>query len=207
MVENTIDGRKWTSKAMEKLKAFLERAPILVSNIIGTENGKDGVFIILESTKTKKFFPFEYELEPKVWVHNIKEALIPDYPRLFESITESHILTPAEKAELASERGTISNIPDFEERVVLKNCWRIDKVLHYRDIFILYLEGTATTGEDGKDIFKESKEHIMRRFKYCSSSVLFLKKIRNNEFADMESWSKDFFENSIPLDNLKIKET
>jgi hypothetical protein len=44
------------------------------------------------------------------------------------------------------------------------------------------------------------------RYKYCSSSVIYLKKLRNNEFKNVEEWSKEFFDGSIPLDDLKIKE-
>lgn len=206
MIESSIDGRKWSSNALEKLKAFLERSPLMVTNIIGTDNGKDGVFIIIESDKKKIFFPFDYEIDPKLWIHNIKDTLIPYYPRLVENIMEPHILTPKEKADMATTTGTITDIPDFENRVISRNCWRIDKVLHYRDIFILYLEGIVKMDDSGNESFVKVTKPVMRRYKYCSSSVIYLKKLRNNEFKNVEEWSKEFFDGSIPLDDLKIKE-
>ena len=67
---NSKNGKKWISDSIDKLHAYLDRAPILVSDIVGTENCVDGVYIIHEETKTKLFFPFDYDVEPKVWIHS-----------------------------------------------------------------------------------------------------------------------------------------
>lgn len=202
MIKESVNGKKWISQSVEKLKKYLSRAPLLVSDIIGTENCQDGVFIVIDSLKKKMFFPFEYEVEPKSWVHNIKENLVRYYPRLIESVTEKHTLTPEEQALYVERAGTIEGCPTTEDRVVKRNCWRIDKVLCYRDIFILYLEGTT----DKDNNFTSCKEPIMRRFKYMGSSVLFLKKQRAaTEAQEAQELSKDFFENAVPLDDVEVK--
>ena len=40
------NGKEWISKSIDKLHNYLDRAPVLVSDIVGTENCKDGVFIM-----------------------------------------------------------------------------------------------------------------------------------------------------------------
>lgn len=207
MLRESINGKKWITQSIEKLKKYLNRAPILVSDIIGTENCKDGVFIVIDSIKKKMFFPFDFDIEPKLWVHNIKETLVNFYPRLLEDIKEVHTFTPDEQALIVEKQASIDNIPIAEDRVVKQNCWRIDKVLCYRDIFILYLEGTFDMGTKR---FLPSEKPIMRRFKYMGSSVLFLKKQRSvvpngENDAELNALYKDFFENSVPLDDVEIK--
>lgn len=206
MLDKSTNGKRWISQSLEKLKKYLTRAPILVSDIIGTQNCQDGVFIVIDSIKKKIFFPFDFEKEPKVWVHDIKSNLIQYYPRLVEDITEIHKLTPDEQVMIIEKQGNIDNIPLTEERVIKKNCWRMDKVLCYRDIFILYLEGTFDVATNK---YTESETPIMRRFKYTGSSVLFLKNQRKiMAMGDKEllaELSKDFFDNSLPLDDVEVK--
>ena len=119
MVKEYINGNEWIRKTLEKMKAFLDRTPILVTEIIGTKDCKDGVFIIPEGAvddsheQVKLFFPFDYDIEPKSWVHNIREAIIPYYPHIVEPIYENVELTPKEMAIKAEEGVDISSIPKF----------------------------------------------------------------------------------------------
>lgn len=205
MIDKSVNGKKWISTSIEKLKAYLTRAPIMVSNVIGTQDCQDGVFIIMDSLKKKLFFPFDYEMEPKAWVHNIKENLVGFYPRLIENITEEHILSPEEQALVVEKTNDLNNVPDIGYKIVRQNCWRIDKVLCYRDIFILYLEGSISNPDHNGE-FTPATEPKMRRYKYAGSSVLLLKKYRQGNFGDVSEFSKDFFENSIPLDDVTVKD-
>lgn len=205
MVKEYINGNEWTRKALEKMKAFLDRTPILITEIIGTQDCKDGVFIIPEGAindsleEVKLFFPFDYDMEPKTWVHNIREAIIPYYPRIVEPIYENVELTPKEMAIKAEEGVDISSIPKFEKRLIKRNCWRIDKILCFKDIFILTLEGT-----DSKDGFI-SCEPKMVRYKYQGSSVIYLNKLRNREFKNYDEASKEFFNRAIFIDEVRVK--
>ena len=131
------NGKKWISDSIDKLHAYLDRAPVLVSDVVGTENCVDGVFIIHEETKTKLFFPFDYDTEPKIWVHDIKEKLIQFYPRIIENITEERASTSAEMAEFVLNGGDPSKVPVTTKETKQQKLWRIDKVQHYKDIFIL----------------------------------------------------------------------
>lgn len=207
MVKEYINGNEWTRKALEKMKAFLDRTPILITEIIGTQDCKDGVFIIPEGAinpdtleQVKLFFPFDYDMEPKSWVHNIREAIVPYYPRIVEPIYENVELTPKEMAIKAEEGADISSIPKFEKRLVKRNCWRIDKILCFKDIFILTQEGI--TDSSGKFTSCEPK---MVRYKYQGSSVIFLNKLRNKEFKDYNEASKEFFNRAIFIDEVRVK--
>lgn len=203
MLNKSVNGHKWVSTSLDKLKAYLSRAPIIVSDITGTVNGQDGVFIVLNDQKKKNFFPYEYETEPKVWVHKIKEWLVDYYPRLIETIKAPVELTADEKAMIVEETGSIENLPDYQEKVVQKNSWRIDKILAYREIFLLLKEGEIDS--DGN--FIKAEQPIMRRFKYTGSSIIFLKKYRSTTYKDLEKISNEFFENAIPLDDVEVRDS
>jgi len=208
MVKEYINGNEWTRKTLEKMKAFLDRAPILITEVIGTQDCKDGVFIMPDGVgdantlePKKIFFPFDYDMDSKAWVHNIKEAITPYYPRIIESIYDNVQLTPKEMAIKAEEGADISSIPKFEKRLVKQNCWRIDKILCFKDIFILTLEGT---------IDLNTKEFIpcepqMARYKYQGSSVIYLNKLRNKEFKNFDEASKEFFNRAIFIDEVRVK--
>ena len=201
MVVDNINDRKWVSSALNKLTNFLKRAPLWT---IKKNSERDfGVYIKFDD-KTL-FYPYDCNQEIKTWIRHIKEDLVKYYPRLIEDIVEDHILTPAEQA-LYIERhgGNIENIPTIENRVIKQNCWRIDKVLLHKNVFILYLEGSVIN-PTGDAVFLPAEEPVFKRFKYEGSAVLFMRKLRTAS-CDAEV-SKDFFENTIPLNNVKVAES
>ena len=200
MVVNSINERKWVSTALNKLTNFLKRAPLWT---VKKNSERDfGVYIKFDD-KTL-FYPYDCSQDVKNWIHHIKEDLVKYYPRLIEDIVEEHILTPAEHAlYIEKHGGDIENIPTIENRVIKQNCWRIDKVLLHKNIFILYLEGSIMNPH-GDSLFLPAEEPIFKRFKYEGLSVLFMKKLRTST-CDAET-SKDFFENTIPLNTVKVTE-
>lgn len=202
MILESKNGKKWISQAIDKLHAYLNRAPILVSDITGTENCVDGVFIVHDGSKTKKFFPFDFNEDPKVWVHKIKEAFLDLYPRVVENIYEKKALTPIEMALFIEKGGDPMNVPTIKNEITSQKLWRIDKVQVYKDIFILQLEGTKTP-KDTEWAKVDQETPIQSRYKFQGgSSVIYLTKYRNNEFANIEEAGKEFFENSIFIDEL-----
>lgn len=203
MILQSINGKHWAAKAVDKLKSFLSRAPILVTNIVGTENGQDGVFIIPANSSEKLFFPFDYELDQKVWVHNIKQNLLQFYPRIVEPVYEEKELTPIEAAMKLEEGVPISQLPKTERFVTKYNCWRIDKIQVYKDIFILYKE--ATLSADKELLTETTQVETQSRYKYQGSSVIFMSKYRNNDFATIEEAGEEFFENAIFIEEIAVK--
>ena len=194
------NGKKWISDSIDKLHAYLDRAPVLVSDVVGTENCVDGVFIIHEETKTKLFFPFDYDTEPKIWVHDIKEKLIQFYPRIIENITEERASTSAEMAEFVLNGGDPSKVPVTTKETKQQKLWRIDKVQLYKDIFILQLEGIRNIGETDWDY---NITPTQNRFKFLGGcSVMYLTKYRNKDFNNLIDAGEYFFSNSIFIDEL-----
>jgi hypothetical protein len=194
------NGKKWISDSIDKLHAYLDRAPVLVSDVVGTENCVDGVFIIHEETKTKLFFPFDYDTEPKIWVHDIKEKLIQFYPRIIENITEERASTSAEMAEFVLNGGDPSKVPVTTKETKQQKLWRIDKVQLYKDIFILQLEGIRNIGETDWDY---NITPTQNRFKFQGGcSVMYLTKYRNKDFNNLIDAGEYFFSNSIFIDEL-----
>jgi hypothetical protein len=194
------NGKKWISDSIDKLHAYLDRAPILVSDIVGTENCVDGVYIVHEETKTKLFFPFDYDIEPKIWVHNIKDKLIQFYPKIIENIYEERAATSIEMADFVLNGGKITDVPVLAKDFKYQKLWRIDKVQLYKDIFILQLEGIRNIGETDWDY---NITPTQNRFKFQGGcSVMYLTKYRNKDFNNLIDAGEYFFSNSIFIDEL-----
>lgn len=198
-----IDKRNeedWLKLAKSKLDRFLTRVPLWTKAKYSSQDF--GVYIYFDNKKL--FYPYECQIDVKSWIHRIKEDLVKYYPRLIEDIVENHVLTPSEQAMYVEKHGgDINSVPVSEIRTIKQNCWRIDKVLLHKEIFILVLEGTIRN-PTGDSLFMPSDEPISRRYLYNGSSALFMKKLRSS-ICDQEK-SKDFFENSTPLDNLLLKD-
>ena len=207
MIYNSVNGKKWIGKALEKFKAYANRAPILISEIVGTEKCVDGLFVIHETSKQKVFFPFDFEKDPKVWVHDIKQELLRFYPRLIEDIYEDVELTPKELAKKLEDSDVdFSSVNKFEKRLIYKNLYRIDKVQPFKDIFILIKEGKYNADNEPIEEEESSEEEkTQNRYKFNGSSVLFLNKYRSGKFDSIEEASQNFFENAIFVDELAVR--
>lgn len=200
MIKEQINGKKWISSAMDKLINYLKRAPVMATATTTTQKLVDGVEIEIEGVEDAPFFKFDYDKEPKVWVHDIKEELKDYYPRLIEDVYEDVELTPEEMAIKIEQGADPSSIKKSESRLIKQNCWRIDKVLCYKDIFLLYLEGELKNGSI------TPVEPKMARFKYNGSSVLFMDKLRREQnFENLIANSKEFFSRATFINEVNIK--
>lgn len=200
MIREQINGKKWISSAMDKLINFLKRAPLMATAITTTKRLVDGVEIEIDGVEEKPFFKFDYDKEPKVWVHDIKEELKDYYPRLIENVMQQTELTPEEMALRIEQGVDPTTIMKSELRVIKQNCWRIDKVLCYKDIFLLYLEGEMVDGKLSK------VEPKMARFKYNGSSVLFMDKLmRKHTMDSLLANSNEFFNRATFINEVNIK--
>ena len=80
--------------------------------------------------------------------------------------------------------------------------WRIEKVLSWKEIFILYPE--ARYDENNVKVpFNESKQY---RYQYNGSAILYLTKYRSGRFSDNDEASREFFRNASLINTLNIKE-
>jgi hypothetical protein len=200
MIKEVVDRRKWVSAAIDKLTAYLNRVPITVNYAI--ENSRIIITPEVENPK-ELIFDFDYNLEPKSWVHNIKEELLPFYPRLIEQVYEDVELTSEELALRLVNGEDPQNIPRVEKKVVKYNGFRIDKVLCYKDIFLLTLESEAITSTNKPDFKPVSPR--MFRYKYVVSSVIFLNKLKERKVSILEA-SEEFFKRAVLIDEVEVKE-
>jgi hypothetical protein len=142
------------------------------------------------------FFPWDFNVEPKDFIHNIKSFLEKKhYPILIETITEEHKLTKEELALMVEEGKSIQELPQYEKRIKEKKLWRIDKVILWKDIVIL-----VQIDNKGNTISNQY------RYKYNKNLVIFLKKYRSGEYADLEEAGNEFFNNSILVNEITPKE-
>ena len=196
MIAETINGEKWKQTAVKKLISFCEKCPCLLSIKTAVHKGDDGVFVIHKNTGMQYFFPWDYNLDPKDFIHNIKVFLEKKhYPILIETITEEHKLSKEELALMVEEGRPINDLPQYEERVKEKVLWRIDKVILWKDIVILV-----------KIDNKNNEISNQYRYKYNKSLVIFLKKYRSGDFKTLEEAGDDFFKNAILVNEITPKE-
>lgn len=196
MIAETINGEKWKQTAVKKLISFCEKCPCLLSIKTAVHKGDDGVFVIHKNTGMQYFFPWDYNLDPKDFIHNIKVFLEKKhYPILIETITEEHKLSKEELALMVEEGRSINDLPQYEERVKEKVLWRIDKVILWKDIVIL-----VKIDNKNNEI---SNQYL---YKYNKSLVIFLKKYRSGDFKTLEEAGNDFFKNAILVNEITPKE-
>ncbi len=196
MIAENINGDKWKQTTVKKLLSFCEKCPCVLSIKTAVHQGEDGVFVIHKNTGMQYFFPWDYSVEPKDFIHDIKKFLEKKhYPILVETITEEHKLTKEELALMVEEGKSIQELPQYEKRIKEKKLWRIDKVILWKDIVIL-----VQIDNKGNTISNQY------RYKYNKNLVIFLKKYRSGEYADLEEAGNEFFNNSILVNEITPKE-
>lgn len=196
MIAENINGDKWKQTTVKKLLSFCEKCPCVLSIKTATYQGEDGVFVIHKNTGMQYFFPWDYEMDPKDFIHNIKTFLEKKhYPILVETITEEHKLTNEELAMMVEEGKSIQELPQYEKRIKEKKLWRIDKVILWKDIVIL-----VEIDEQGNTLSNQY------RYKYNKNLVIFLKKYRSGEYSSLEEAGDEFFNNSILVNEITPKD-
>jgi hypothetical protein len=190
MTYENIDGDKYISIVMRKLLNFSDKCPVAIGIITESINGESGVSITHKNSGKKYFFPWgDYSLDPKDFVHQIKAQLVENhYPRIVETLYEDAEVTSAELAKMLEAGTPLDKLPKTIKKVTGTVMWRIDKVIMWRDIFILVNEST------GKQF----------RYKLNTNSVLFLKDYRSGAWVTLEEAGKYFFENAILLNEITV---
>jgi hypothetical protein len=165
----------------------------------GSQQNEDGVYIIHRGTGNRYFFKFNPEIEEKTFIFNIKQFLIPKhYPRLVESITEPVELSPEELAKKIEEGIDPKYLKKIELREIGQRLYRIDKSIIWKSIFILVLEDIQLYGEQ-----KQVVPTNVLRYRLNSNAASFLKKYRSGGFKSIEEASKEFFSNSILINEIE----
>lgn len=198
MIHNSINCKKWEKDFLKKFQSFMKKCPVVFSIV----NTPGGIYITHVGSNKKYFFEYDYEVDVKDFIHSIKVFFIPKhYPKISEIITEEVPITAYEKALLLEKNENMSKAPEFTKKIVAAKIWRIDRVMLWKNTFILVPENTFD--ENGNLIKNTDSPRI---YKMNGSAVMYLRNYRNGKWKDLEEAGKHFFENSIYIKDLEVVE-
>lgn len=194
MLEHTQTTVMWETLFKSKFASFCKKSPVLLSMLIKIQDGEKGVLVTHLNTSTKYFFPFDYDQNVKDFIAEIKKFLVEKhYPRIIEEILEKHEKTNEELAKEIEDSGEVEGLKKYCMQLVGTRQYRIDKVLPWKNIAILVLEGSdIKTDEVGSSY----------RYKYDKSLVLYLKNYRTGKYSSITEASNEFFNNSMLIEQL-----
>lgn len=199
MIVESTNGKQWTKTVMQKLKSFGEKCPLLVKITTGVYKNVQGVYIECIQPNNKYFFPWKYDQDPKAFIYEIKNQLVPLYPRLIKEEYSEHTTTPMEAAEQLEKGATLQTITPVVRQHEYTDIWRIDRVIPWSQFFILKLEQRFNA--EGQPV--ELTDSITRKYVYNGSAVIFLRKYRQNAFKSPKEASEEFFNSSNLICTLK----
>lgn len=174
MILQKVDSNSYKDLFVNKFENFAEKAPIVIS--FATDDL--GVSVIHENSGKKYFYPWDYVVPVKSFIHDIKRDLVENhYPRVSRVEDVTRVLTAAEQADLiASGKYTVNDVPStITEKV--KKIYRIDKILIMKDEFILVDEDT-------------NEQYC---YKMGSSAFSYLRSYRSGEFNSIDEAGEAFF--------------
>jgi hypothetical protein len=182
MLHEKISAETYKSELIKRLSNFCEKSPVLLSFITTDAN----VTIIHTNTSLKYEFPWDYTVPVKDFIHSIKQVLVEKhYPRMIQVTEESVMLTPEEQAALLEAGSDPAKLPTVK-KVQTKKLWRIDRIIVYRDVFILVDEAT----------------NEQFRYRMLKSCIFFLRNYRGGKYT-LESAADYFFRNSTLLNKIE----
>lgn len=178
------DSNNYIQEFKKRFTNFAEKAPALLS----FTTTPTGVKVIDETTDIGFDFEWEFTVSVKAFIHGIKETISPHcYPKMIHTTQREVPLTAEEQAELIAKGMNLDDVPSTRT-VVQEKTYIIDRVISYKDIFLIIDEET-------REVF---------RYKMNSSCIFFLKKIRSGRL-DARSAATYFFEKSVLLNEIVSK--
>jgi hypothetical protein len=196
MLISEVSAKAFKDEFQKKFASFAKKSPVVLSMVIKIEKGEEGALITHVNSSNKYFFPFPIGegVSVKDYIAKIKKLLVEKhYPRVIEEILDKHEFTKEELAQQL-ESTKIDDLSKYEMRVVGTRQFRIDKVLLWKNIFLLVLEESSFQDDEINKIF---------RYKLNISPVTFLRNYRSGKYKSLEEASAFFFSNSVLIDELK----
>ncbi|MCF0125604.1 MAG: hypothetical protein HUJ68_07600 [Clostridia bacterium] len=199
LVENYCSPKMWESTFQKKFSNFCKKSSIMLSMIIEIRDGRKGVTVVHANTNNDYFFPFDYKKNVKDFIAEIKEFLVErHYPRIIQQVYEKHENTKEELvAELEKDPSKVDALSKYSMRLTGERLFRIDKVLQWKNIALLYLEDST---------FPDDKKGVYFKYKFNTSLVVYMRKYRKGEFDTLEKAGDEFFSNSSLISVLDKKE-
>lgn len=183
MILQKVDSGSYKDLFVNKFENFAEKAPIVIS--FATDDL--GVSVVHENSNKKYFYPWDYVVPVKSFIHDIKRDLAANhYPRISRVEEVTRTLTAAEQADLISKgEYTLDTVPTSITEKVNK-IYRIDKILIMKDEFIIVDEKT--------------KEQYC--YKMNTSAFSYLRSYRSGEFKTLSEAGDVFFKKSVLVNKL-----
>lgn len=182
MLSKKIDSVVYKETFIKKFTNFAEKAPIVIS--YATDD--IGVTVVHENSGKKYFYPWDYALPIKTFIHDIKRDLIANhYPRLIRTVIVERPLTVEEQADSIANGTKLEDVSNTITETVTEH-YRIDKVLILKDEVVLVNEETLQ----------------QFTYKMKTSAFSYLRNYRTGKFSDIEEASRVFFKDSTLLNEL-----
>lgn len=182
MLSKKIDSVTYKETFIKKFTNFAEKAPIVVS--YATDD--IGVTVVHENSGKKYFYPWDYVLPIKTFIHEIKRDLISNhYPRLIRTLTVTRPLTVEEQADFIANGTKLEDLPGTITKTITEH-YRIDKVLVMQDEFVIVNVDTLQ----------------QFTYKMKTSAFSYLRNYRTGKFSDIDEASRVFFKDSTLIAEL-----
>lgn len=197
LVDEIITPEVWEKTFQKKMNSFCKKSPILVRMSIRIQDGGKGVLLTHINSEKNYFFPFNYDMNVKDFIADIKKLLVANhYPRLVQAVYENHKKTNEELAEELEDGKKVEDLSPWSVEKTGERIYRIDKVLPWKNIAIIVLEKSNIDGDEIGQVLK---------YQYQKSLVLFLKNYRSRVFKSLDEASNDFFTNSLLISEIGKK--
>ena len=181
MLYNKTDSSTYIKLFQRKFTNFCEKSPILLS-FITTANG---VQVVNEGDDSIFDFPWKFDVDVKSFIFGIKRVLVDKcYPVITKIESIRNPLSEEEQLYLASTGINLDEVPTFKNTEV-KTSYIIDRCIITKDTFII----------------KEVATEKLFLYRMNTSSIFFLKKIRNGDL-NRESAGEYFFTHSELINDL-----
>lgn len=182
MIYHKIDASSYRDSFISKFTNFAEKAPIIIS--FATDD--IGVTVAHENSGKKYFYPWDYVVPVKSFIHDIKRDLVKNhYPRIQVTAHIKRVPSSEDLAELMANGVSSEELPsEIEDDVV--ETYRIDKIIVMRDEFIL-------VNEDTNEQFC---------YHMNSSAFSYLRTYREGGFKDLMEAGETFFKRSTLIGKL-----
>lgn len=182
MILQKVDSEEYKESFINKFTNFADKAPIVIS--FATDDL--GVSVIHENSGKKYFYPWDFVVPIKSFIHDIKRDLSYNhYPRISREVLVSRYLTSEEQADLISKGTAVDDVPStIEEKIT--EVYRIDKILVMKDEFIIVNEKTL-------------EQYC---YKMNGSAFSYLRSYRSGEFDSIKDAGDVFFKKCVLVNKL-----
>lgn len=193
-----ISIHDWEDTFQKKFTNFCKKSPVLIKMQIKLEQGVKGVLITNSSTDEKYFFQFDYDMNVKDFIADIKRLLVEKhYPRVTENVFDRHEKTNAELAQELESGKSIDSLDKYAVEQIGTRTFRIDKILPWKENVFLVLESSTVPGDIPGTVY---------RYQYSKSIVLFLRNYRTGKLSSIDEASDEFFSNAFLISVIDKKD-